>query len=55
VTEVAPVKLFPVMITESPELLQALIGLKLDMDWAELSIQNRKAIRKKQKRSFRIY
>jgi hypothetical protein len=51
-TEVAPVKLFPVMITESPELLQALIGLKLDMDWAELSIQNRKAIRKNKREVF---
>ena len=52
VTEVAPVKLFPVMITESPELLQALIGLKLDMDWAKLSIQNRKAIRKNKREVF---
>jgi hypothetical protein len=51
-TEVAPVKLFPVMITESPELLQALIGLKLDMDWAKLSILNRKAIRKNKREVF---
>jgi hypothetical protein len=45
VTEVAPVKLVPVMITEDPELVQALIGLKLDMDWAKLSKLNRKRIK----------
>ena len=45
VTEVAPVKLVPVIITEAPELAQALIGLKFYMDWAKLSKLNRKTIK----------
>lgn len=45
VTEVAPVKLAPVMVTVAPELVQALIGLKFDMDWAKLSKLNRKTIK----------
>ena len=32
VTAVAPVKLFPVIITGALELVQALIGLKFEMD-----------------------
>ena len=45
VIEVAPVKLVPVITTETPELVQALIGLKFDMDCAKLSKLNRKTIK----------
>jgi hypothetical protein len=43
VTAVAPSKPVPVMTTEMPEPVQALVGEKLDIDWAKLSILTKKA------------
>ena len=45
VTEVAPVKPVPVMTTAAAEPAQALVGVKLAIDWAKLSIPIKKAIK----------
>jgi hypothetical protein len=43
VAEVAPLKPVPVITTEDPDPVQALVGEKLDIDWAKLSMLIKKA------------
>lgn len=52
VTEVAPVKLVPVITMEAPELRQAVIGLKLNMDCEKLSIPDNNEIKISKKKDF---
>ena len=52
VTEVAPVKLVPVITMETPELVQAVMGLKLDIDCEKLLIPDNNEIMINNKKDF---
>ena len=55
VTEVARLKPVPVTTTEVLEPVQALVGEKLDIDWAKLSTLNRKTIKKTKRYVFEFF